>query len=519
MNTKISISPQFKPYLLLLMSALATLFMSACTEQTVSEVADIVSSAVPAEITTTPTIVKEEAPLPKETQPPDVTQAPAATSTATPLPSHPAEPVGGIELHKITEQRGLGLLRETNTYWIRRNGLFWSAVEPNPGDRNWAAIAELETELQTASEQGYQVILIIRDAPTWARTIPDYHCGPVKSEQLNAFASFIHDAVARYSVPPYNVKFWELGNEPDVSYEQIPPTMPFGCWGDFNDPYFGGGYYAEMLKTVYPQIKAANPEAEVVVGGLLLDCNPINPPETSPGSGEFKNCISAQFMEGILRNGGGDFFDGISFHAYDYYYEIYHQYGNPNWQSTWNTTGPALIAKTDYLRSLLGIYGHPNKFLMNTETALICARDEKEPVCQTDEFDKTKGNYAAQSYAAALAKGLRANIWYSITGWRGSGLVKSNMQPTFASTAYAFSLQMLDQAAYRGKITEFQGLAGYQFERSGTPLWVIWSIQENPSTIELPALPQAMYDVYGNPLPTAQNIEVSTEVIYIEFAP
>ena len=39
-----------------------------------------------------------------------------------------------------------------------------------------------------------------------------------------------------------------------------------------NDPYYGGGYYAEMLKIVYPQIKAADPEAQILIGGLLLFC-------------------------------------------------------------------------------------------------------------------------------------------------------------------------------------------------------------------------------------------------------
>lgn len=439
--------------------------------------------------------------------------------TATPLPLPPAEPIGGIELHRITDRGGLTLLQGTNTYWIRRNALFWSDVEPNPGDRNWAAVRELETELQTASERGYQVILIIRNTPEWARANPDYQCGPIKSDKLEAFASFVKDAVARLSTPPYNVTFWELGNEPDVAYSEIYPTAPYGCWGDENDPFYGGGYYAEMLKIVYPQIKGVNPEAQVLVGGLLLDCDPLNPPETSPGSGEFRDCTPARYLEGILQNGGGDYFDGISFHAYDFYFDRFPRYGNLNWHSLWNTTGPTLITKTEYLRSLLGIYGYPDKFLMNTETALLCLHDENDPVCQTEEFDQAKGNYAAQSYAAALAEGLRANIWYSITGWRGSGLVKSNQRPTLASTAYAFSLHILDQAAYRQDYTDTPGILGYKFERNGQALWVIWSIEENPKIIDLPAIPQTIYDVYGNALPSSQSIEISNSVIYIEFAP
>jgi hypothetical protein len=39
---------------------------------------------------------------------------------------------------------------------------------------------------------------------------------------------------------------------------------------------FGGEYYGNMLKIVYPAIKSADPQAQVLVGGLLLDCDPVN---------------------------------------------------------------------------------------------------------------------------------------------------------------------------------------------------------------------------------------------------
>jgi len=156
-----------------------------------------------------------------------------------------------------------------------------------------------------------------------------------------------------------------------------------------------------------------------------------------------------------------------------------------------------MIAKANYLHSLLSAYGYPDKYLMNTETAIICGRDGKEPICQAEEFDQTKANYAAQVFAVSLAEGLRANIWYSIRGWRGSGLVNNKMEPTAAFNSYDFSLLMLENAAYLDTITDYPGIHGYQFLRDGQNLWVIWGIQEDPISIELPAMPQAIYDVYG----------------------
>ena len=63
---------------------------------------------------------------------------------------------------------------------------------------------------------------------------------------LDAFAGFMRDLVARYSVPPYNIKYWEIWNEEDVDPSLVGPTSGFGCWGDATDPYYGGGGYAEF---------------------------------------------------------------------------------------------------------------------------------------------------------------------------------------------------------------------------------------------------------------------------------
>ena len=47
-----------------------------------------------------------------------------------------------------------------------------------------------------------------------------------------------------------------------------------------------------------------------------------------------------------------------------------------NWWSDWNSTGPVMIAKVQYLKNLLQQYNVPNKSLFNTEMALICGTTE-----------------------------------------------------------------------------------------------------------------------------------------------
>jgi len=429
-------------------------------------------------------------------------------------------PITGIEMHRITQEGGLAQVKAAGAYWVRRNSLNWAAVEPVEGERNWAAVSDLETELQAASAQGLQVILIVRAAPAWAQKVPGVACGPVHPDKLGAFASFMQDAVERYSAAPYGIKYWELGNEPDVDPVYVKPDGPFGCWGDPNDPQYGGAFYGQMLKTVYPRIKQADPQAQVLVGGLLLDCDPVNPPENPPGSGQFKDCKPSLFLEGILEAGGGDFFDGVSFHAYDFYFGQTGVYGNDNWHSAWNVTGPVLIAKASYLKNLLATTGQPDKFLMNTEVALLCGRDGKEPECQTETFELTKAYYAAQANAAALAEGLQANVWYSYLGWRASGLAERNSGKTLpAYDALRFSASQLQGASYVGPVSAEAGVLGYVFKRDQHTVWLVWSADGNDHALELPKPPTQVFDVFGITIPLSAEIKAGLAPVYLVWAP
>jgi hypothetical protein len=419
----------------------------------------------------------------------------------------------GAEMDQLTTGRGLDQMASANISWTRRNAVLWSSVESSEGTYNWSALASLESELQNASSKGIQVVLIVRSTPEWARKIAGSgsYCGPVSQSKLAAFGSFMGDLVARYSVPPYNVKYWELWNEPDIDPSSAPGDSMYGCWGDQNDAYYGGGYYAEMLKAAYPQIKAADPQAQVLIGGLLLDCDP------RPGAGcatVGNSNLPPKFLEGILRNNGGPYFDGVSFHAYDFYQGQSGQYGNSNWQSAWNTTGPVFITKAQYLQSLLSQYGASGKFLINTESALLCDSCSNDPT-----FETTKAFYVAQAYAAAIAEGLRANIWYSVMGWRNSNLLNSDLSPRPAYTAFQFSRSELCNGTWLRNVTEYTGVKGGEFQRGDRRIWVLWSLDGNPHSISLSSAPMAAWDTLGNSVSPAASMNVSLNPLYLEWNP
>ncbi|MFC2042529.1 hypothetical protein ACFLUA_00020 [Chloroflexota bacterium] len=428
-------------------------------------------------------------------------ETPVPTATTTQEIFRTLIPVMGIEETFIDDTR-MKLIEESGAYWLRRNVLLWHEVESQEGMRNWEVLSKLDKELSESSELGLEVILIVRGAPAWAQMISGSICGPILPDKLDAFADFMHELVTRYSAPPYNVRYWELGNEPDVDPALVPPDFPFGCWGDQTDPNYGGGYYAQMLKAVYPQIKAADPDAQVLVGGLLMDCNPLFP-------GEGRACKPTRFIEGVLADSGGEFFDGISFHAYDFYTGPY-TYRNDNWKSSSASTGPVLVTKANYLRGILDTYEISDKFLINTEFGLLCGRDGSEPKCQSEEFQLSKASYAIQANANALKEGLKANVWYSLTGWRGTGLVDNEMIPYPVYDAYAFNSERLNQAVFRKEINAYAGVKGIETLRENHREWILWAVDESEHLIHLERFPPfVLYDSFGAQMPVMYASEKS----------
>ena len=389
---------------------------------------------------------------------------------------------------------GLGVATELNNTevsnsfreggsWIRGPRLSWAEIEPVQGQRHWDKLAGVQQFLSDAHKNGFTPMITVTDTPAWAQKL-SYACGPMTQDKFAAFGDFMADLVSILKQPPYNQKYWEIWNEPDVAGNV---TWGIGCWGDTQDSYFGGGYYGQMLAVVYPKIKAADPEAKVEVGGLLLDCDPNNPPQ-----GVADGCLSSKFFEGILAANAGQFFDGVSIHAYDYYTGD-HLFANSNWGSSSSTTGPVVAAKTNYIKSLLAKYNVSNKEILSTESALICNSCTGSPA-----FEETKAQYLNQVYATASAIGLKANIWYSTAGWRNSGLFNgSSLLP--AAYAYKFALSQIAESVYTGTVSSSEigatSVRGYKFKNGGQNIWLLWSMDATYHTITLAAAPRKVYQM------------------------
>ena len=415
----------------------------------------------------------------------------------------------GVEMVSFTDVHGKAKVVEANTSWVRLNGVLWSDIDTDgSGNYDWTKMSALESQLADAkNNHNIEVIMVVRSTPTYAQR-DGLFCGPIKEINFKEFANFLSALVTRYKA---QVKYWEIWNEPDAAKDSALNAGYYGCWGDPSDTtYYGGTYFSQMLSQAYTAIKNADSQAQVIVGGLMMDCGP-----NYSGTACDKNKL--KFLEGILNHGKGVNFDGIAFHSFDYFPGGLGNYENTNWNSSRISTGPVGLLKVDYIRGLLAKHGVVGKYLINSEMALLWNNTGN-----LSQFETTKQYYVVQSYASSLARNLRVAVWYGARmGWRESDLLTLADPPAarIAYNAFKFGRTELAGAVYIKDITQYSGVMGYEFLRGDRRVWVLWSKDGSNHTITLPEFPLAIFDSDGDSKSLANSITITLEPYYIEMNP
>jgi hypothetical protein len=431
-------------------------------------------------------------------------------------------PIFGVETNRTNNPDFLDIANAANIYWIRGPVFSWEEIEPTretPPNYHWESING--PALIDASSRGFKIIATIKFTPEWAQKYEGVSCGPIAQNQLSAFAEFLHELVSVYGAEPFNVKYWEVGNEPDVDHRipNLPPDSHYGCWGEGDDDYYGGGYYADMLKVAYPAIKSADPQAKVLVGGLLVDCDPTNPPTG-------KDCKPAKFFEGILQNGGGNYFDIVSYHGYPFFQKyqvlgkepqyLYYDEHHPYWESR----GGVVLGKADFLKEVMAFY-RIYKPIINSEAALTCPDNDSlcNPISET--FFQSQADYVIWLFVRNWAAGFWGTIWFTLEGpgWRNVGLLNADNSPRPAYNALEFLSQELENVIYKGPVTIYPTLRGYEFGNDQKRIWVLWAHDEQPFSISIPTGVLGIYDKFGDTITPQGNMITVKSPVYMELNP
>jgi hypothetical protein len=410
---------------------------------------------------------------------------------------------------------------ELGSQWVRLNRVNWREIQPNEGDPyDWSVLSSFEDELRWASTAGFTPIVVVQHSPRWATINDPYEtdCGAIRMDKLGAFAAFMQALVSRYKVPEFNVHFWELFNEPDVDPTLVAPDAVFGCWGDIDDPFYGGRHYGEMLKAVTPAIKAADPGAKVLVGGLLLATPHTSEPDR--GTPEF-------FLQGILEAGAAPYFDILAYHSYTWYLGEDIDYDNGPRSGAWQPWGGWTVGKARFLRQTMGQYGVDKRLFLD-ETALGC-NAEYWPPCEPPPATlfEAQADYVTRTFSRALSEDIRGFIWFTLDypGWQNTPLLDGANNPRPAYVAYQHLIARLYKSRFVLKPDYGPEVEAYSFAKGPVIVQVAWSVDTTPDTI---AVPQskflAAYNRDGAPLTpesvgTDYQFSVGFSPIFLELRP
>ncbi len=266
-------------------------------------------------------------------------------------------PLFGVQMYGNTGKtvKYFPFLTESKASWLRVQ-IHWRSVEPlntTPNLYNWASV---DGSVAAALDTQINLILTIESAPGWAAT---HKNGPIDKVDISEFTEFMQALVERYDGDGIDdapgspvVNYFELYNEPDAN-----------CYGVFR---WGaaGDKYAAMLKAIAPAIKQANPNAKTVFGGIAFDwfnsksCDSNALSDNWPIKG---GPFVFEFLDDVLKAGGGQYFDVMNFHFYSDF--------APNWNRFPGSNGLSigLLEKTSYVRKKLQDYGVGDKPMIITE--------------------------------------------------------------------------------------------------------------------------------------------------------
>jgi hypothetical protein len=202
---------------------------------------------------------------------------------------------------------------------------------------NWAPT---DAVVSAATAKGISVLGILNYTPNWLRSNTgnpaDYPGGYTNG--LNYFTQFCQIAVTRYAA--MGVHMYEIWNEPNQSGGMTVPSA---------------ANFTTLVQACYPVIKASDPQAIVISGGLA-------PVGVSSGG----NYTALDFLTSMYSAGVHGYFDLLGHHPYS-------QGDMPGASTSTQDAWAQMSLSTPNLRSIMTSNGDSVKQIIATETGAFTA--------------------------------------------------------------------------------------------------------------------------------------------------
>lgn len=248
--------------------------------------------------------------------------------------------------------------------WVRIDAS-WSAIQyAGPSSFDWSTLDQAVNSIVAA---GMKADLIIDYAPVWARAPGATGNQFGEPASASAFATFAGEVAARYG--PMGVSAYEIWNEPNIQAFWYPAPSP--------------SLYTTMLRDSYAAIKAVEPNATVISGGL------------APAQNDGINIGPVTFLQDMYADGARGSFDAVGYHAYSFP-ALPDTYESWSGWSQMDQTSPSI-------RSVMTANGDSAKQVWTTEVGVPSAGpDGVGTTAQAEEVTQAVQNALSTSWIGKL---------------------------------------------------------------------------------------------------------------------
>jgi hypothetical protein len=174
------------------------------------------------------------------------------------------------------KQRTAAALEEMGSEWVRLH-VQWREAEPQRGVLNEWWMNEYGKAIDVARDAGQKVIVMVSEAPSWSSGSAAHNVPRDPAD----YASFMRRFAERFAG---RVDAYEIWNEPNIKR----------FWSTGPD----AAEYTQLLRAAHAAVRAADPEARVVFGGLSTN--------------------DYGFLNRAYAAGAKGYFDALATHPYPY---------------------------------------------------------------------------------------------------------------------------------------------------------------------------------------------------------
>jgi len=284
--------------------------------------------------------------------------------------------------------------------WIRID-LPWDAVQTdNANGYDWGQFDKI---VSAADARKLHIDAVIDAPPSWARQQSCKSQESCPPADFATFADFAAAASRRYA--PQGVHTWEIWNEPNLYF-----------WSPKPDP----AAYTELLKKTSVALRAADPKAFIILGGLAAVSS-----DTKTGY-----YSAVDFLSAVAKLGATKYVNAVGYHPYSLP-------TLPSVAANFQTVSSA----RDNLVAVLQKNGTPNVSVWLTETGAPTHPDKTGLTpAQVDSpaAEAAQAEYATDLVSTVASNGhVGADFWYSDVDSPSAGLyfglrdAKGTIRPAF----------------------------------------------------------------------------------------